>query len=419
MRIAILTNEYPPIALGGAGRIAQLQADWLAGKGHEVKVWTVAPYSDRVERSRFPRDVVETSVTDGTDKTNPSNTSDSNQDIAQPVPVDAFVPRTSCGFRDLSKHGPLTRLLFHFEDLAPNLDAVDKISAWNPEILVTHNLTGCGWGTARLLKIGKVRWIHILHDVQMFEPSGQRLYGESFYALRRLWRKAWSSLRRRTFGKPDAVVSPTRWLLEQHRSYGLFDSVAVRVIPNPIEHSTNPNRHLREGGDPETTDKNKTVLFVGRLAHDKGLGVLLDAWRSLKEKPGRLVLVGDGPMLATCKQLSDESVDCLGRLDHEQAMARMADADLVVLPSLVMENQPTVLLEAISLGLPVVASDVGGVRETLAGYGAIVKPGDAQMLADGIESALAVPIQSELREKIMEKHGQGRVMDELVSIFSA
>jgi len=406
MRIAVLTNDYPPSS-GGAGRIAGVQAEWLARHGHEVQVWTVAPFTQAAE-----------SV----------------------VSVSTFPPRTSFSYRDLGKRGALARLLFHFEDLAPNLDAVDKIRAWQPAVLISHNVTGCGWGTARLLKDSGISWIHVLHDVQMFEPSGQRLYGESFYALRRVWRTWWAKRRQKALGQPDAVVSPTRWLLEQHRVYGLFNSIPSHVVPNPVDipnficHTHFPLCHPRECGDSEKENKNKIgwipgsssdspeddrkVLYVGRLSYDKGVDLLLNAWQSMSPRPGRLSLIGDGPMRQTCEKLNDPSIECLGPMEHAAVMEKMAASDLVVSASRVMENQPTVLLEAVALGKRVVATDVGGVRETLAGYGTIVKPDDAQALAAGIEKELSCSPDQESRKVLLAHHDQEAIMEKLAQLMS-
>jgi len=461
MRIAILTNDYPPLS-GGAGRIASVQAEWFARQGHEIQVWTAAPYFCHVERSRVGRDEVETSGSKHTNKPDPSTPSDGvypeqsrrAQDDKVLVQINTFTPRTSFSYRDLGKHNAISRLLFHFEDLAPNLDAVDKIRIWQPDVLITHNVTGCGWGTAKLLKASGMRWIHVLHDVQMFEPSGQRIYGESFYAFRRMWRNWWAERRRRVFGAPDAVISPTRWLLEQHRAYGLFNSVPSHIIPNPVDiQNLDCNSHaphvipVKTGiqeiseydlsdGSPELSsalpglrqrslprcpsgpEDDRRVLYVGRLSYDKGVDVLLEAWRSQSPRLGRLTMIGDGPMRQVMEDFKDPSVDCLGQMEHSSVMELMSKTDLVVSSSRVMENQPTVLLEAVALGKKVVATDVGGVRESLSGYGTIVKPGDAQALAEGINQALNSSPQPQLREQILESHKPDKVLDEFVAILS-
>lgn len=372
MRIAILTNAFPPLSRGGAGRIAEMQADWLTRHGHEVKVWVPAPFP--TEESR---DIVE-----------------------------SFLPRTSVPFAKLSRSIAPLRLLFHMEDLAPNLKAVDQIRAWKPDALLTHNLTGCGWGTPRMLKASGVRWLHVLHDVQMFEPSGQIMYRETYNALRQAWRKFWSKHRAKTFGIPDVVISPSKWLLDAHREQGLLMNIQTQVLPNPIE--------IPRGFCENQITEQIKVVYNARLSEDKGILVLLDAWQSLNPRPGRLELISGGPLLAKIKKLEDSSIVVHGQLPHEEAMIAMSGANLFVMPSIIMENQPTVLLEAVAAGINVVASDVGGVREMLEGYGTIVPPGDASALAKAIQQTLKQPIQTQIRDQILAKHNFDTVMGELV-----
>ncbi len=371
MRIAILTNAFPPLARGGAGRIAHIHAHWLANHGHEVKVWTVAP---------FPESGAE-------------------------LEVKTFKPRTTVLFANLGKKSVLARLWFHLEDSAPNLDAVDQIRKWNPDVLISHNLTGCGWGTPRLLKAAGVKWLHVLHDVQAFEPSGQIMSNvkrQTSNVVHDLWWSFWAARRKKALGSPDVVISPSNWLLEMHKQYDLFATSECKVIPNPVQ--------MPDGFADAQISGEQQILYVGRLSDDKGVKVLLDAWMSLNPKPGKLNIIGSGPLETEIKNNPDVSIEYLGEQTNEQVMIKMREANLVVLPSLVMENQPTVLLEAIAADTRVLATDVGGVREMLESYGTIVAPGDVAELAKGITQALAQPAQNEIREQILKRHEVGEVM---------
>ena len=376
MRIAILTNAFPPLARGGAGNIASLQAKWLQRRGHEVKVWVPGPF--------------------------PETESD--------FPVEPFAPRTSLPFAKLSKTWAPMRLWFHMEDLAPNLKAVDQIRAWHPDVLLSHNLTGCGWGTPSMLQSSGLRWVHLLHDVQMFEPSGQVMYHETCNTMRKKWREFWSKRRGKALGKPDMVISPSQWLLDVHHEHGLLKDCASRVLPNPVE--------IPAGICETELREPPKVIFLGRISHDKGADVLVEAWRSCEPRLGNLVMVNDGPLAASIRQLNDSSIQVTGLLAHGEAMVHLYSSNLLVMPSLVMENQPTVLLEAIAAGLNVVATDVGGVRELLSGYGTIVEPGDVEALARGIKIALSATHQTQLREQILEKHNQDKVMGEMVEVLN-
>lgn len=135
-----------------------------------------------------------------------------------------------------------------------------------------------------------------------------------------------------------------------------------------------------------------TFICVGRLSSEKGHRILLQAFsHASKHMPGvRLDLVGDGPernqIEALVKQLGlSESVALHGALSEGTTLERIAAADVLVLPSF-MEGLPLVLIEAMALGKPVIASGVAGIPELVeAGFnGILVPPSDVEALADGM-----------------------------------
>lgn len=143
-----------------------------------------------------------------------------------------------------------------------------------------------------------------------------------------------------------------------------------------------------------------TVLAVGRVTHQKGHDVLLDALARLASVGGpsdaRLVVLGEGPDTAArirqAKQLGlGARVHFAGHVDRP--LAWMARADVVALPSR-WEGLPTVLVEALAVGAPVVATDCStGPRELLDGgrHGPLVPVDDAQALARALADQLTAP----------------------------
>jgi L-malate glycosyltransferase len=133
------------------------------------------------------------------------------------------------------------------------------------------------------------------------------------------------------------------------------------------------------------------LLAVGNLVPIKGHRFLIDAMPAVVSRypTVSLDIVGDGVLRqdleAQCQARGVQSrVRFHGRLSRDEVAQMMRRADLLVLPSL-WETQGCVLLEAISSGLPVVASRVGGTAESVdASNGQLVEPGSATALADGI-----------------------------------
>ena len=136
------------------------------------------------------------------------------------------------------------------------------------------------------------------------------------------------------------------------------------------------------------------VFAAGRLAPQKGFGVLLEAaarWRDLEPAP-LLVIAGDGPLAGELRARAAAlgvRAEFPGRRDDIAAL--LASAAVFVLPSL-WEGQPLVLQEALRAGVPVVATRTGGIPDLTGDDAALlVPPGDAARLADAVRSVLRDP----------------------------
>ena len=131
------------------------------------------------------------------------------------------------------------------------------------------------------------------------------------------------------------------------------------------------------------------ALCLGALSPEKRIDVAIEALESLPEV--QLVVVGGGPERARLEALGREilgtRIRFLGATDDPGTA--LAAADLLVLPS-ATEGQPAVAIEAGLTGIPVVASDVGGLSEIVLDgrSGVLVRPDDPAGLAEGIRQAL-------------------------------
>ena len=117
-------------------------------------------------------------------------------------------------------------------------------------------------------------------------------------------------------------------------------------------------------------DTEFVVVYVGRLAREKGLDVLLDAMSRLSTMtdapPCRLLMVGDGPYAAECRRRAGERAVFVGQRSGPELSRLFASADLFVFPS-TTDTFGNVLLEAMASALPVAAADCPVTRELLSG----------------------------------------------------
>jgi glycosyltransferase involved in cell wall biosynthesis len=156
-----------------------------------------------------------------------------------------------------------------------------------------------------------------------------------------------------------------------------YPDIQCQIIPNGIQ----LGEQVSERGD--------SIVYVGNLNPHKGVPILIDAVRNLSICP--LKIIGDGSEREVLEKRSQGfDVQFFGRVLPERVSElTRKHAKLLVLPSLYSEGLPNALLEAMSLGIPVIATDVsGGVRDLLENgqAGLLVAPGDVGSLEKAIES---------------------------------
>ena len=162
------------------------------------------------------------------------------------------------------------------------------------------------------------------------------------------------------------------------------DRLGPRVVPNFI-----PDQLIvAEIVPPEP---GAPLVFAGDLNHDKGLPVLLDAYARLATAPPLFLA---GRQVGTAASGLPPGVRWAGELAHEQVIALYRSAVAVVVPSVWPDPCPTVVLEAMAAGRPVVAAASGGIVELVDDRrtGLLVPPGDPVALAEALASLLADPI---------------------------
>jgi glycogen synthase len=200
--------------------------------------------------------------------------------------------------------------------------------------------------------------------------------------------------------RSDAVIAPSRAIVERVAPAWGLDAGEVQVIPNPIDgHAI----RAAAAAQPPALLPERFVAFIGRLERRKGVDVLATALPRVLDADGDLhvVLVGrdagahggaEAALLRARTAAYADRVHLLGELPRPHALAVVARAALVVLPSH-WEAFGFVALEALALGRPVVASGGSGFGEIIAHdrSGWLVAPGDAGALAEAVMARISDP----------------------------
>ncbi len=161
-----------------------------------------------------------------------------------------------------------------------------------------------------------------------------------------------------------------------------------------------------------------TLLFVGQISLQKGIGYLLSAWKKLKfaQNQAELLLVGN--VSGECRSIvknsikSDQTIRLLGPLAHDALAKIYASASAFVLPS-IQEGLAMVIGEAMASGLPVICTTVTGGQELIddGAEGFLVEPGDVDGLAQKIFELFKNPEMARLMGKFAKQKAKTRTWE--------
>ncbi len=370
MRVLMLAQFYPP-AIGGEERHVRNLAIELAARGHAVSVATLWHKGDAV---REMDQGVRIHRIRGTMQRATLLFSEKGRRFAPPFP-------------DLETMRALRRII--------KQERPDIVHAHN---WLVHSFTPIkSWSRAKL--------VVTLHDYSLLCAQKRLTYQNSvcagpaftkclrcatdFYGaakgpLATLANWSWGKVERRAVDMflpvSQAVAEGTR--MAEYR-------VPYRVIPNFVPDNVS---ELRNDADALLTHlpAGDFLLFVGDVRRDKGVEVLLRAYaRTGSQAP--LVLIG--------RPGNDISLDfppnvlALQGWPHEAVMSAWGRCTIALAPSIWPDPCPTVAMEAMSMGRPVIASRIGGLSDIVADgeTGLLVPPGDSVALSEAIQALLADP----------------------------
>jgi glycosyltransferase involved in cell wall biosynthesis len=389
VRLALLTRRYPPL-IGGAERVLSYLAPALAAEGAEVTVLTARP-SD-LERAAAPA---------------PVDAVASSRPVPPPPAVEEFpTPRGRLTVIRL----PGARLRFLGTWLY-----MERLRRW----LASHPVD--------------VAYVSMLkHDAYVALGVGRRrgfpvvLRPEGAGATGDIAWQSWGRFGRRIGRRcrtAQAIVSISAAITAELTAAG-YDRAKIVALPNGVPV---PDAPWQPRPDWHAAPR---AVFVGRLAPEKGLDRLIAAWPEVRARhpAATLTLVGEGPeRSALAEQIARLGLTRAVELPGAVAdpAARLRAADLFVLPSR-EEGMSVALLEAMALGIPVVASAIPGNRALIAAgvHGRLTPADDPAGLACAILDQWAgfdraVAMGRAARQRVVEDYSIAAVARRHMELFCA
>jgi glycosyltransferase involved in cell wall biosynthesis len=333
MKVLLIGTMYPPYVFGGAEKAIAMLTEALVRSGHDVVVLTLHPgASERTEERNGIR--------------------------IYHLPLDnVYWP-----FAQRTKPNWLLRLAWHFHEVW-NWKAAARVGRIldleKPDVVHTHNIIGFSVAVWYAVKRRGIRLVHTLHDYYLLCPR-TTLYRRGKSCENRCLDCRLLTVSRKVASQcPDEIVSVSQFVLDRHRRGGLFGNVASSVSYN-IQ-STN-DEMLR----PAAAATQPDVLhfgFIGRLAPEKGIDILLQATGHLVRPGWRLKIAGKGTEAYTShlrSKYTDERIEWLG---FASASEFYSQVDVIVIPSQWDEPLGYVCVESLHEGKPLICTTVGGLPE--------------------------------------------------------
>jgi glycosyltransferase involved in cell wall biosynthesis len=352
MRILFINVLYEPYIGGGAEITLR---DFVKGSqifGHEVKVLSFWDKDDKEE------------VIDG-------------------IPVyRAKIPNIYLPYGKM-RQPFLKRRLWHVLDIYNPISkkiVIKQIRDFKPDIISIHNTQGWSCSIWDAVSESGVPAIQVLHDYYLLCPTNMFKNNnvcKKQCLICRLLRLTYKS----RSNKLKAVVGVSNFILNHYLSYGYFQDVPIKkVIYNSRKLDININRmvalnYINFG-------------FIGTLAPNKGIEVLLKAYHKIKKPNYRLFVAGSGKKdyeEYLKSKYKDDSIVFMGRVDPKDFFEKV---DVTIVPSIWYEPLGMVVVESFAFGVPVIGSNIGGIPE---------------MISEGINGMLFDPYkEGDLEEKMLK-----------------
>ena len=363
MRILLITQFYPPIMGGIERHVKDLGAE-LARRGHHVAVATL--WHEGLEEFEM----------------------DGNVRVYR---IRGTLQRFPGLFTVKRRHSP------PFPDPETVAALRQLIIVERPEIVHAHD-----WLVHSFLPLkpwSKAKLVMSLHDCEMACAQGRLMYLDMELCAGPEFAKCIRCARHHYGGLKGPITLAGNWTFS-HLERGWVDlflpvsnavaevnqltdtRIPYQVIPNFVsDHVADDDRELDER--VAALPACGFILQVGDLTLDKGIGVLLEAYRGLESAPP-LVLIG-----WSLPDLIGElpgNVTLIKGLPHPAVMQAWKKSLFGTIPSLCMDASPTVTLEAMASAKPVIGSRIGGIRDQIADgeTGFLIPPGDAGALRDAM-----------------------------------
>lgn len=402
MKICMIEERYPPDFSGGASIYVKNIVDALSEMGHKVTVITTKPYENL--KSFNPTIIVEGNIK-----------------------IIRFVPVNIYDIYKANKVPFVIKPIFHAINLW-NFFQYRTIKNFlkieNPDIVHIHSFDGLSISLFDSINNIGIPSMVTLHGCALLCPktllvrsSNQICYTpHPFCAIYRVIRK------RIINSKPTIVTAPSQFILDIFTLNGFFKYSDKRIIKLGIDSKKFSGAKKKRNNAKADFD----ILFIGRLGWHKGVHILIKAFQQLTNNNIRLHIVGWGDYENFLKKIceNDKRIIFHGKISNTEIEKIYQICDITVVPSICYENSPIVIYESFCAGVPIIASNIGGIPELIdEGYnGYLFEPHNINQLKDIlkniIEDRSLLELLNENALKSADKYEMSDHINKLVATYN-
>jgi len=389
-KILIINSLYYPNITGGAERSVQLLAEGLKNAGLEPVI-------------------ISTAETDSVEYVNG-------------IRVYYLRIPNLYWMRDAKKQPPYKKPFWHLID-SYNPTASSRLTGIilteKPDLVHTNNLAGFSVAAWSAAKKQGIPIVHTIRDHYLLCPNSTMYKNDRNCDTQCLSCELYSLPRKTLSALVDAVVGVSRFILDKHLHYGYFAKSKVKTyIYNSADITIETGNELK-------TDAPVTFGIIGLLAPIKGTEFLLKRFKAINPERAGLKIFGRGITQAYEKMLIEryrcDNIEFMGFKKPEEIYCEI---DVAIIPSLCDDAFSRIKIEAYSHGIPVIASSMGGVPETVENgkTGFVFSPSVGGSLEKQImkfidDPALAERLADNCREKAKAFHID-KVVNKYIEIYT-
>ena len=360
MKICLISNLYPPLVLGGAERNVEKVAIELVKKGHEVVVITTTPGKKMCVKK------------------------------ANGVKIYLINPLNLYNIYEYQKQPTIIKTIWHGIDLwnPDSYFSVKKIlDKEKPDVVHIHHFKGLSPSIFTAVKNLNLPLVFTAHDCSLICPKSDLLHANGDICTnQRSYCSVYTSFQKYLLkNKIDWFIAPSQFLIDKLKTYGFFKDSKTTKIPLGIEFNNKK----------EKTYDNIDILYAGNLSKNKGVQILIEAFKRIKYANISLHILGKGVDEAEFKKSArkDKRIIFHGFITGKNLVNFYQKSNICVIPSICYDNSPMTIYESFMSGTVVIGSKIGGIPELIKEdcNGFLFEPGNVNELRIILEKLISNP----------------------------